>query len=179
MPGRADVIEEIARLYGYQRLPRHYPAWPEVGGLTERQRLRRRVRDVVVDLGALEAWTATLISDADFDLLHAGGAGVRVTNPLAADESVLRATLLTGLVRAWARNEERGLGDVVLAELGSSSATHESRRARATRGGAGLGALILALPEENERTTVLLARRDDDATSAVAFQLTCWSVASA
>jgi phenylalanyl-tRNA synthetase beta chain len=169
VPGRADVIEEIARLYGYQRLPRHYPAWPEVGGLTERQRLRRRVRDAVVDLGALEAWTATLISDADFDLLHAGGARVRVTNPLAADESVLRATLLTGLVRAWARNEERGLGDVVLAELGVVFVhPDESRRARATRGGAG-GALILALPEENERTTVLLARRDDDATSAVAF----------
>lgn len=167
--GRADVIEEIARLYGYRRLPRHYPAWPEVGGLTERQRLRRRVRDAVVDLGALEAWTATLISDADFDLLHAGRARVRVTNPLATDESVLRATLVTGLVRAWARNEERGLGETVLAELGVVFVhPDESRRARDSRGGAG-GMVSLALPEENERATVLLARRDDDATSAVAF----------
>ena len=41
-----------------------------------------------------------------------------MTNPLAADEAVLRATLLTGLVRAWARNVERGTGDVILAEIG-------------------------------------------------------------
>ncbi len=168
-PGRADVIEEVARLYGYERLARHYPAWPEVGGLTERQRLRRRVRGVAVDLGALEAWTPSLVSDADFDLLHAGRARVRVTNPLSVDESVLRATMLTGLVRAWARNEERGLGDVVLAEFGVVFVhPQESRHPRRTRGGAG-GALTLALPEENERVTVVLARRGDDAASAVAF----------
>ena len=44
--GRADVIEEVARLYGYRRLPRHTPTWPEPGGLNERQKLRRHVRDV-------------------------------------------------------------------------------------------------------------------------------------
>jgi phenylalanyl-tRNA synthetase beta chain len=63
--GRADVIEEIARLYSYRRLPRHSPVWPEVGGLSERQRARRHLRDVVIDLGVLEAWTPTLGSDAN------------------------------------------------------------------------------------------------------------------
>ena len=167
--GRADVIEEIARLYGYRRLPRHFPAWPEPGSLNERQLLRRRLRDVVVDAGALEAWTPTLGSDADFDLLHPGLARVRITNPLAADEAVLRASMLTGLVRAWSRNVERGLGDVVLAEFGvvfwhPSLAKHP----RLARGGAG-GTLTLALPEENERLTILLGRPTDDARSAVAL----------
>ncbi|MGA7834745.1 MAG: phenylalanine--tRNA ligase subunit beta, partial [Acidimicrobiales bacterium] len=170
--GRADVIEEIARLYGYRRIPRHNPSWPEVGGLTERQRLRRELREVVVDVGGLEAWTPSLGSDADFDLLHPGTARVRVTNPLAADESVLRATLLTGLVRAWARNFERGTGDVILAEFGvvfeHPDATSNPRLAR---GGVG-GALTIALPRENERLTILLGRPDDDARSAVAL----WSV---
>ena len=167
--GRADVIEEVARLYSYRRLPRHSPTWPEPGFLTARQQLRRHVRDVVVDVGVTEAWTPTLGSDADFDLLHPGIARVRVTNPLASDESVLRATMITGLVRAWAKNFERGTGDVMLGEFGvvfqHPSATTEPRM---TRGGAG-GTLTLALPSENERLTIVLARPEDDASSAVAL----------
>ncbi|HEY5010709.1 MAG TPA: phenylalanine--tRNA ligase subunit beta [Acidimicrobiales bacterium] len=167
--GSADVIEEIARLYGYRRLPRHAPTWPEPGGLTERQKLRRRVRDIVVDLGANECWTPTLGSDADFDLLRPGVPRVRITNPLASDESVLRPTMLTGLVRVWGKNLERGTGDVVLAEIGNVF-THPDATAspRRTRGGVG-GALTLDLPDENERVTVVLGRDDDDATTAVAF----------
>jgi phenylalanyl-tRNA synthetase beta chain len=167
--GRADVIEEVARLYSYRRLPRHNPSWPGLGFLTARQQLRRHVRDVVVDLGATEAWTPTLGSDADFDLLHPGVARVRVTNPLASDESVLRATMLTGLVRAWAKNFERGTGDVILGEFGVVF-QHPSVTAtpRVTRGGNG-GSLSLALPAENERLTVVLARPEDDARSAVAL----------
>jgi phenylalanyl-tRNA synthetase beta chain len=167
--GSADVIEEIARLYGYRRLPRHTPTWPEPGALSERQKLRRRVRDVVVDLGASECWTPTLGSDGDFDLLRAGVARVRITNPLASDESVLRSTMITGLVRVWGKNLERGVGDVVLAEIGNVFAHPDATTApRMTRGGVG-GALTLALPEENERLTVVLGREMDDARTAVAY----------
>ena len=170
--GRADVIEEIARLYGYRRIPRHTPTWPEPGGLTPRQKLRRRVRDILVDLGTVECWTPTLGSDAEFDLLHRGVARVRITNPLASDESVMRATLLTGLVRTWSRNYERGNGDVVVAEIGNVF-THPSvtTTPRLTRGGKG-GAVELALPHENERVTVVLGRPLDDATIAVALWAT-------
>ena len=170
--GSADVIEEIARLYGYRRLPRHVPTWPEPGGLNDRQRLRRHLRDVVVDLGASECWTPTLGSDADFDLLQPGVARVRITNPLASDESVLRATMITGLVRVWGKNLERGTGDVVLAEIGNvfvhPEATSDPRR---TRGGVG-GAVTLDLPRETERLTVVLGRVGDDAATAVALWTT-------
>jgi phenylalanyl-tRNA synthetase beta chain len=167
--GRADVIEEVARLYGYGRLARRNPAWSEPGGLTPRQHQRRHVRDVVVDAGALEAWTPTLVSDAEFDLLHAGVARVRIANPLSAEESVLRATMITGLTRAWARNVERGVGDVLLCEFGvvfqHPSLVDSPRR---TRGGAG-GTLTLELPSENERLSVVLGRPGDDARTAVAL----------
>jgi phenylalanyl-tRNA synthetase beta chain len=167
--GRADVIEEIARLYSYRRLPRRTPSWPEPGGLSTRQRLRRRVRDVIVDLGVIEVWTPTLGSDADFDLVHPQAQRVRVTNPLASDESVLRATIITGLLRAWSRNLERGLGDIVLGELGIVFAHPSSAPGpRMTKGGDG-GTLSLELPRESERLTIVFARKDDDATSAVAF----------
>ncbi len=173
--GRADVIEEIARLHSYSRLPRHTPTWPEPGGLSERQMLRRRLRDVVVDLGAYECWTPTLGSDVDFDLLHRGVERVRITNPLASDESVMRATLLTGLARVWAKNSERGVGDVVLCEIGNVFA-HPSTSSppRTTKGGVG-GSIALDLPSENERLTIVLGRQHDNAASAVAF----WTVLGA
>ena len=167
--GRADVIEEIARLYGYRRLPRRTPTWPEPGRLSERQRLRRSLRDLVVDVGGFEAWTPTLGSDEEFDLLHPANERVRITNPLAENESVMRATLLTGLVRAWAKNLDRGTGDVVLFEVGAVF-THPlaTPTPRTTRGGAG-GGVTLDLPLENERLTAILGRIDDDATTAVAL----------
>ena len=101
----------------------------------------------------------------DFDLLHPGVARVRITNPLASDESVLRATMITGLVRVWGKNLERGTGDVVLAEIGNVF-THPdvATTPRMTRGGVG-GSVTLALPEENERLTVVLGRDGDDATT--------------
>lgn len=166
--GRADVIEEIARLYGYSRLPRRTPSWPEPGALSDRQRVRRRLRDTMVDVGVHEAWTPTLGSDEDFDRLGPGAPRVRVTNPLAAEESVLRASMVVGLVRAWGRNAERGLGDVVLGEIGNVFFHPElAENPRRTRGGAS-GGVALALPQENERLSVIFAREGDDARSAVA-----------
>jgi phenylalanyl-tRNA synthetase beta chain len=172
--GRADVIEEIARLHSYRRLPRRMPSWPEPGAFSERQILRRRLRGVIVDLGGTEVWTPSLISDAQFDFVHPNESRVRVTNPLATDESVLRATLVTGIVQALGKNVERGKGEVILTELGTvfvhPDATDEPR---ITKGGDG-GGLILNLPRENERVSVLLARAEDSAITAVAM----WSVIS-
>jgi phenylalanyl-tRNA synthetase beta chain len=170
--GRADVIEEIARLYSYLRLPRHTPTWPEPGGLNARQRLRRLIQDVAVDVGANIVWTPTLGSDADFDLLAQGASRVRITNPLAADESVLRASMLVGLVRAWGKNVERGTGNVVLGELGTVFAHPDTTdQPRSTKGGEG-GTVTLSLPRENERFTIVLGRGDDNATSAAALWAT-------
>ncbi len=170
--GRADVIEEIARLHSYRRLPRRVPSWPQPGALSDRQVLRRRLRSVIVDLGGVEVWTPTLVSDALFDLAHPGAPRVRVTNPLAADESVLRATMVTGSVQAWAKNVERGTGDVVVAEFGTVFVHPDAiDDPRITKGGDG-GGMVLNLPKESERVSVLLGRREDSAVSAVAF----WAV---
>ncbi|MGH9020160.1 MAG: phenylalanine--tRNA ligase subunit beta [Acidimicrobiales bacterium] len=168
LAGRADVIEEIARLHGYRRLPRHTPTWPEPGAVSDRLLHRRRMRDALVDLGGFEAWTPTLISDDEFDLAGAERERVRVANPLTADESVLRPTMITGLVRAWGRNLDRGTGDVVLCELGVVFAHPSEGGSRATRGGAG-GTVQLELPREDEFVTVVLGRPDDDAATAVAL----------
>ena len=169
--GRADVVEEVARLYGYRRLGRRTPSWAEPGALGGRTRLRRRLRDVAVDLGLHEVWTATLVSDEEFDLVAGGDQRVRVTNSLVSGESTLRATLLTGVLRTWARNEERGVGDVIAGEIGTVFTHPTVRGGRPTRGGVA-GATTLTLPGEHERFTVVLGRPEDDAATAVAW----WSV---
>ena len=170
--GRADVIEEVARVWGYRCLARRTPTWPQPGGMTERQRLRRLIRATVVDAGTFEAWTPSLGSESAFNLTHEGSSPVRITNPLAQEETILRPTMITGLVSAWGRNVDRGFPDVRLSEIGVVfTHPHDTDRARRTRGGAG-GTVDLALPRENERLTVVLGHRDDDATSAVAL----WSM---
>ena len=170
--GRADVIEEIARLYGYRRLNRRTPTWVQPGGLNEKQRFRRLVRDALVGLGLDEAWTPSLISDADYDLVTPGLERVRITNPLTADESILRCSMVVGLARAWSKNLERGIGDVAFFELGTvfehpAWATTK----RSSRGGVGGGESV-QLPSEREVVTVLLARPGDDAATAA----TTWHV---
>ncbi|HQU26532.1 MAG TPA: phenylalanine--tRNA ligase subunit beta [Acidimicrobiales bacterium] len=165
LEGRADLIEEVARLHGYGRLARRVPSWPEVGALSDRQRMRRRLRDAAVALGALEVWTPTLVSTGEHALVDVGPP-VSVANPLSAEESVLRGTCVTGVARAWLRNLERGRGDVALFEVGTVF-THPEVAAhpRRTRGGVG-GASEVALPEEGERLTLVLGRAGDDAVAA-------------
>ena len=171
-PGRADVIEEIARLYSYRRLERRTPLWPQPGGLSPAQRERRLLRDIAVGLGWHEAWTATLMSEADIAVTHPNATAVRVTNPLASEESLYRTSMLVGLISSWARNAERGLDETALFEIGTvATHPHDSQNPRRARGGVG-GSVELELPVEREVMTVALGRSVDDATTAVAS----WSV---
>jgi phenylalanyl-tRNA synthetase beta chain len=113
-----DVIEEVARHHGYTRIARTLPAITQVGGLTPYQRDRRRVREVLVGAGLSEAWATSFL--AAEDLVRAGlpPDAVEVENPLGAEESILRPSLLPGLLRAVAANAGRQRPDVGLFEIG-------------------------------------------------------------
>jgi phenylalanyl-tRNA synthetase beta chain len=114
-----DVIEEVGRLHGYDRIARTLPLTTAVGGgLTPYQRDRRRVRRALVGAGLSEAWATTFL--APDDLVRAGLAphAVEVENPLAAEESVLRPSLLPGLLRALTVNASHRNPDVRLFEVG-------------------------------------------------------------
>ena len=97
-----DLVEEVARRIGLDRIPRTVPSSPEkIGGLSERQRDRRTVSDVLVGAGYDEVFTLPLLAPAD--LTSAGlspGGEIEVENPLRAEESILRPALLPGLLRA-------------------------------------------------------------------------------
>jgi phenylalanyl-tRNA synthetase beta chain len=117
--GEADITEEVARVYGYAKLPRRMPAWPQAGHLTRYQRDRRKLKEVLGGLGATEAWTTTFVSEVDQTLSGVGPPYIEVTNPLVESERYLRTSMVPGLVRAVIYNAERRQGDIRLFEVGT------------------------------------------------------------
>ncbi len=113
-----DVVEEVARHHGYGRIERTLPPITRVGGLTPAQRARRRVAEVLVGAGLSEAWSTSLVAPGDLARAGLPAEAVEVENPLAQEESVLRTSLLPGLLRAVAVNVGHRHPDVRLFEVG-------------------------------------------------------------
>ena len=147
-----DVIEEVARHHGYSRIPRTRPPNTRVGALSAYQHDRRRVRDVLAGERCDEAWTTSLLGPGDAERAGLPGEAVEVDNPLAAEESLLRTSLLPGLLRALALNRSHRNDDVRLFEVGHVFGLPPAGETR---------------PVERERAAVALARPGDDARTAV------------
>lgn len=114
-----DVAEEVARHHGYQRLGRTVPRSPEPGRLTPTQHLRRDLRRVLVGAGLSEAMPNPFLApDAVRRAGIDGAEPVRLLNPLATEESVLRPSLLPGLLTAAAYNSSHRNDTVSLFEVG-------------------------------------------------------------
>jgi phenylalanyl-tRNA synthetase beta chain len=150
-----DVIEEVARHHGYERIPRTVPRSPFVGGLTPYQRDRRAVREVLVGLGLSEAVGPMLVGPGDHaraGLAEGPGDVIRAADPLAREESILRTSLLPGLLRALAFNAGHRNPDVRFFEIGHVYLPPPPGQ---------------ALPDERERLAVALAGEDALAASGV------------
>ena len=161
-----DVIEEVARHYGYSRIVRRRPHAPQVGALTSYQRQRRFVREVMAGLGALEAWTPSLLAPGDHRRVG-WPEGITLSNPLVPDESVLRRSILPGMLQALSANVARRQGDVRLFEIG-----HVFPPPGAQRVAAALAERVDSVVDERELLALALAAPGDDAMAASA----AWSV---
>jgi phenylalanyl-tRNA synthetase beta chain len=117
--GEADIAEEVARTYGYERIVRRTPSWPQPGRLTDYQRDRRRLKLALCGVGCSEAWTNTFVSESDQVQSGFEAPYIEVTNPLVEAERFLRSSMAPGLVRAVLYNAERRQGSVRLFEVGS------------------------------------------------------------
>jgi phenylalanyl-tRNA synthetase beta chain len=114
----ADLVEEIARVYGLDKLPTTLPSRERaVGRLTHSQRLRRRLEDALRDRGLDEvvAWSFTAPEALD-RLRLADEPVLRLSNPLSEDNSVMRPLLLPGLLDAARHNAAHGKAGVALFE---------------------------------------------------------------
>ncbi|MFC9592608.1 phenylalanine--tRNA ligase subunit beta [Streptomyces sp. NPDC056944] len=118
-----DLAEEVIRLEGYENLPSTLPKPPAGRGLTESQRVHRRVGRALAGAGYVEALNYPFIGEQALDQLgldadDARRRLVKLVNPLSDEEPALRTTLLPGLLGALRRNDSRGSHDLALFETG-------------------------------------------------------------
>jgi phenylalanyl-tRNA synthetase beta chain len=113
-----DLVEEVGRHHGYDRIGRSVPPTAHFGHLTPRQQLRRSVRAALVGLGLSEAMPMAFLAPGDQARAGLGDDGITITNPLVAEESVLRTSLLPGLLKAIAHNVSHRQERVALFEIG-------------------------------------------------------------
>lgn len=145
-----DVIEEVARHYGYDRIGKIVPRSPLHGELSRRQQRRRQLRDVLLGLGISEAMPNAFLAPGTLARAGLPSDALRITNPLVSDESVLRTSLRPGLLDAIAYNESHRRHGVALFEIGHVYEPAEGD-----------------LPAERETLAVVLAGREAPAAMAV------------
>lgn len=119
----ADLYEELARLHGFDKVPETLPSSGQVGGRTPEHRARLSVRRALAGGGWTEVLAFPFIADREVDALGLPDgdprrATIPLVNPLSAEESVLRTTLLPGLLRIVRHNANRQTPDVAVFELG-------------------------------------------------------------
>ena len=146
----ADLVEEVARLWGLEKLPATLPSRRGATGvLAPEQRLRRRAEDALAGAGLYEALGWTFASPELVERLRIPAddprhAAVVLRNPMSEDQSVLRTTMLGSLLDVAKRNRARGMADVRLFEIGAiflaqpraGEPTAAERRVRAAARGA-------------------------------------------
>jgi phenylalanyl-tRNA synthetase beta chain len=122
----ADVIEEVARLDGVEKLPATLPARRRVAAakLSHAQRVRRRAEDVLVGRGLYEIAGWSFAEPAVLDRLrlpagHPRRNVVRIANPLSEAQSILRPSILVSLLQAAQLNTARGMHELALFESGT------------------------------------------------------------
>ncbi len=119
-----DFIEEIARIYGYDKIEPSFPLVPLKGKqVPSHQKWREQIKDFMVGLGWHEIITYAFIDPKSLDKLllpqgHEMRRVVRLLNPLTADRSVMRSSLIPGLLDACVYNQHQQINHLRLFELG-------------------------------------------------------------
>ncbi|TIO09034.1 phenylalanine--tRNA ligase subunit beta [Mesorhizobium sp.] len=123
--GKADLVEEVMRIHGVDNIaPQPLGAHDAVNAkiLTVLQIRTRATKRALAVRGMMEAVTWSFIPAKHAELFGGGQTALKLANPIAADMSDMRPSLLPGLIAAAQRNADRGIGDVALFEV---SGTYE------------------------------------------------------
>jgi len=114
-----DLIEEVARIHGFDRIPETDPATPlAIPAIRETRVAPETVADLLVQRGYFEAITYSFVDPALQSVLCPGEPALSLANPISADLAEMRVSLWPGLVRALIENQRRQQPRVRLFELG-------------------------------------------------------------
>ncbi|MFO0996927.1 MAG: phenylalanine--tRNA ligase subunit beta [Alphaproteobacteria bacterium] len=119
--GEADLVEEVARIWGFDRIPpeplRATGALPPLAIGPAQQRVRW-ARRVLASRGMVETVTWSFMASAQAGAVWGAPDSLRLANPISADLDIMRPNILPNLVAAAARNADRGMTDSALFEVG-------------------------------------------------------------
>ena len=118
MESYQDLIEEIVRIDGYDKIPVSLPVTPTQGGLNKKQKMKREIRNFLVERGFFETKTYSLVSEelaTKYDLSET--LSVKIMNPLTKEREYLRHSLLPSLINVLSYNKARKINDVFLFEI--------------------------------------------------------------
>lgn len=119
----ADLVEEVARIHGFDKFEATLPTGP-TGGLSVEQKRQRKLHSVLTGVGLSQAINLPFVSVGDLRGLGVSSEDLlTVKNPLREEESKLRPTLLPGLLTAARYNLSHGSGSVALFEVGRTFLT--------------------------------------------------------
>ncbi|HLV89272.1 MAG TPA: phenylalanine--tRNA ligase subunit beta [Candidatus Sulfotelmatobacter sp.] len=166
-----DVIEEVARLHGYDKFPNTLPAYSGAVAELPHAAADYALRSRALSLGYNEAISLTFISHADAERFSIGGAGRQVLeleNPLSEEASVMRTSLVPGMLDMLAWNLNRDVADARLFEMGSVYELADSKRAEPRK--ACIGAVGDAVRSSLPAGGVLDVSKGEQAAAAEAFR---------
>ena len=116
-----DLVEEVARIYGMERIPENIPQAKVVDGCNDsRFNSLRSLRNNLQGLGVSEIMNYTLVSDNLLDRFDEGNKSLRekLPHPISEDQSVLRTSLIPQMVESLGRNYSRQINEACFYELG-------------------------------------------------------------
>ena len=160
----ADLVEEVARITGYDRVPAELPVAPPGRGWTREQVARRRLAQTLAAAGLTEVLVYPFQSAATVERFEPGAPAVQLANAIDPQSPYLRRTLLPGLLDTAHRNLSRGLTDLALFEIGHvflpepgvAYGTAELPPGAVTLDADVLAGLTAALPAQPRRVAVLV-----------------------
>ena len=119
-----DYSEEVARIYGYDKLPETLPGGGSAAAMTEEESIRKRTRSILNSYGLDEILTYSFVSPSSIekvnvsetDLMHRNF--VKIINPLGEENSVMRTMLIPNMMDVLAKNYAQGNKEVGMFEIG-------------------------------------------------------------
>jgi len=112
-----DLLEEIARLYGYDQFPGTLPAWRGYGSYLPSEAGERKIRDLLSNSGYSEIMTYSFSAEEVEQRFRPNIVSVRFQNPMTEDATVLRTSLVPGILKSIHWNLNRGIHDLQFFEL--------------------------------------------------------------